>query len=200
MADVMARIADPDKSQKAKADWNEADATVAKLETGGLVKWGSKKKVAARIRVGYRLETRYGFLTASEFLKLTGYDAKQLNVKSIDLDNEEGTRKISGVLYKTDPEDTAHYRTVVFFREKVWFLDEELLVPEESKHFSSLVVHSGSAFDCLTHIVTFCFRPTRWCPVSRSSSTGTFARLLSDVFLSCREWSCAGGTSVKQNI
>ncbi len=130
---IVSKLEDKDQGQATKASWSQADETLTKLEKGGVVKWAREKRVHFRRRVGFRMEARYGFMTVSEFEKRTGSDAKKMNYKVISLENEEGTKDVSGILFKICPGDNSdRYRVVVFFSERAWFLDEAFLKAQES--------------------------------------------------------------------
>jgi hypothetical protein len=145
VAEVVELIAEP-KSSMGK-DWAEADSTMGRLEADGVVVWPKTKTVHTRKRSGYRMEARYGFMTPTEFLQRFGYECKILKVKTVTLRHEEGTRDITGILFRLAPGEASVYRTVVYFSETVWFLDETVLKPEASSpkqnrlaHFLSLAV------------------------------------------------------------
>ena len=52
-------------------------------------------------------------------------------MKTATLKNEEGTRMVAGVLCKMSPGDENLYRTVTFFSEVVWGLDDQLMRPTD---------------------------------------------------------------------
>ena len=61
------------------------------------------------------MQANYGFLTVKEFEKRFKMQPKVLGAKVQKLMNEEGTREISGVLFKIQGPEDMTYRTVQFF-------------------------------------------------------------------------------------
>ena len=54
-------------------------------------------------------------------------EAKNLNFKPVTLMNEEGTRNITGILFKMIPGDDLYYRVVTFYHDVLWLVDEHMM-------------------------------------------------------------------------
>jgi hypothetical protein len=134
LASILEKLEDKSLGPKMEISWAEAEETLAALDADGASTWSTDKRVLERKRAGYRIETRFGFMTMKEFWTRTHFEAKILGAKTVELTNEEGTRKIQGVLFRLAGEADHFYRVVVFFSETAWFVDEYHLTPKEPQH------------------------------------------------------------------
>jgi hypothetical protein len=132
LSDIVDEMTDLQKGDAMKGKWKEADDTLTSLETeGALTAWPRDMNVMTMKRTGWRMETKYGFLSTAEFLKKFAFEPKVLGIRVVALKNEEGTRQISGCLFRLTDGQDAYYRVVIFFSETVWILKEDVLKPED---------------------------------------------------------------------
>jgi hypothetical protein len=131
LRDIVDEMADPDKGKAVSIKWKEADTILASLESEGAITWPRDIEVLAMRRTGYRVETKYGFLTLTEFLKKFTFEAKVLGCRVVELKAEEGIRKLKGVLFRLLDGQDGFYRVVIFFSETVCILKEDVLKPQD---------------------------------------------------------------------
>ncbi len=120
LAGLCAALEDESDAKKAKqlqAEWQEADASLAKLEAEEELSFDEDVKVECRARAGYRMSLRYGFIPSSEFVDTYAVTPKSCGYKEVSKFNEDGSRVLVGVAFRPVSGDEYKHRVFETFFE-----------------------------------------------------------------------------------
>jgi hypothetical protein len=132
LADAMDEEADSAKAAQMSGQWKEANESLAKIEEGEACEWPDRVSINSKVRAGYRMSRKFGFMTLGEFLEEFGVEAKTITSLRISSKwNEEGSRKIDGIAFRVTAGDDLKYRIYETFFESTDDQDFTILTHDE---------------------------------------------------------------------
>jgi hypothetical protein len=132
LSDGMDEEFNPKTAEQLTMQWAEADGNLQRSENGEELAWDDRITISSARRGGYRMSRKYGFMTVTEFLNDFEVEVKTIKtIKVVSRWNEEGTKKIDGIVFKAMPGDEYRFRIYETFVEVYDEQENNILTPAE---------------------------------------------------------------------
>ncbi len=116
---------DPTQEKEVEA----ANKNLKLIEGGSQASFKTPMSVDTNKVTGYKMKQSYSFLTVSQFTQKFTHHPKNLGLKIMSLEGEDGTSMIKGVAIQYDP--TLPFRKVTFYNLTSWQMSEYLMKSQD---------------------------------------------------------------------